>query len=425
MNFTASKILIISVAGLILLRIFIVFLVPHLPHLEQYKISNLPDVRSFKYDDYFSAIKEGDDIGYYYVAEMVYNADFREEIAASDALRKTLLGYPLTIVPFIFIFGRGYASVFFPLVIFNGILLFSLTLIFLVWSAFLIFRKIWPAVFSGFLFLMFPFIFYVFRNYGPQFKTGAWNDVNFMHINWLAAMADQPATFLAGLILLLLLLAERKKFGMVFYSLIGFLAGFSAMVRVTNIVFAAAAGLIIFLYESEKKYRKLFFYGLFALLGFLPQFLYNFVFFGSPISFGYQTEYRAGWLVGAKPQNNFMWSFGNFSHLFSRAVDYSWLAVPAFLIILALIIFGILRILKMNKRQALIAGLWFFLPVFIYMFFRTGQDAMRYYMPAVPAFIILSVAAAGWIGEKINYLRRLPGSKPAINRGASDNLKPA
>ncbi len=400
MNPNTSKILIISMAGLIVLRLFSILLIPHLPHLEQFRISNLPpQVGQFQYSDHFSAIHEGEDTSYYDMAKMIYDFDFKDDA--------TMLGYSLMIVPFIFIFGNSYSDVFFPLLLFNSIVLFSLTLILLVWASFLIFKKAWPAIFSGILFLLFPFIFYIFRDYGPQFPTMAWNDINFMNINWLAAMADQPAAFFALLILFLLLIAERKRFGMFFYSIVGFLAGFSTMVRVTNVVIAAAAGLVIFLCEADKKYRKLFFYGLSAFLGFLPQFLYNTVFFGSPISFGYQVEYRDGWLVG-EPQKNFMWSFGYFFHLFSRAVDYSWLAIPVFLIIFTSMIFGILYILKINKRHALIVGLWFFLPVVIHMFFRTGQTAMRYYIPAIGPFVILLVAALGWISEKLKRGCRKP-----------------
>ncbi len=416
MDKKTKKILIISVFGLIVLRIFSLFLIPYLPHLEQYIISNISDVEHNKYSKYFSAIKEGDEEKYFNMAKMIYSFSFKETVS--------MLGFPLMIVPFMFVFGQSSSDIFFPLIIFNGIFLFSLTLILLVWSCFLIFKKTAPAVLSGVLFLLFPFIFYVFRGYGPQFPTMAWNDINFLNINWLAAMADEPATLFALLVLFLLLVAGRKKFGMFFYSIVGFLAGFSTMVRVTNVVIAAAAGLVIFLCEADKKYRKLFFYGLSAFLGFLPQFLCNTVFFGSPISFGYQVQYhRIGWLFGVEPDKNFPWNFGYFFHLFSRAVDYSWLTIPVFLIIFTLMILGILRILKINKCHALIAGLWFFLPVFIYMFFSTGQTAMRYYMLAVPAFIILSVAAISWIGEKINHLRRLPGSQ--INRGVSDNLKSA
>lgn len=379
------KILIISAIVLIALKIFLLLLMPHLPHLKQYIISNISGVEHGGYSNYFSAIHEGDDINYYQVSEMVYDFNFQK-------LERTL-GFPLMIVPFIFIFGKSFSDIFFPLVLFNGFILFSIGMILIIWSSFLIFKKIAPAIFSGFLFLIFPFIFYVLRNYGPQFKTGAWNDINFFNMSWLAAMADQPAAFFALLILFLMLIAERKKVGLFFYSLVGFLAGYSAMIRISNIVIVLTAVLIIFLYELDKKYKKLFFYGLFAILGFLPQFVYNALFFGSPVSFGYQKQYYVpGWAAPGITKEP-MWSFGNFFHLLSRAANYSWLAIPAFLIIFILILLGVLYIGKISKRSALILGLWFILPALFYMFFATGTTAMRYYMPTVPAFVILFVAA--------------------------------
>ncbi len=388
----AKKILIISVVGLIALRIFSLLLIPHLPHLEQYIISNIPDVKHGHYGNYFSAAHEGDDLYYYQAAEMFYRFDFNVSFTRG-------LAFPLMIVPFIFVFGNSFADIFFPLVLFNAVVLFSLSIILIVWSSFFIFKKIAPAVLSGFLFLIFPFIFYVFRNYGPQFKTAAWNDIDFFHMNWLAAMSDQPAAFFVLLVLFLLLIAERKKIGLFFYALIGFFAGFSAMVRITNVVIVAAAALAIFFFEREKKYRKLFFCGLFSFLGFLPQFVYNALFFGSPASFGYQGEY---WV-----ENGPMLNFGNLFHIFSRAADYSWLAIPAFFMLFILILLGILYIGKINKRHALITALWFFFPTLIYMFFTTGQTAMRYYLPAIPAFIILLVAALCAIFDwlKIKFFR--------------------
>jgi len=391
-----KNILIISVIGLIALRIFFLFLIPYLPHLEQYK-----------YNDYFSAIREGDEITYYSMAGMIYKFDFKEDA--------TMFGFPLMIVPFILIFGNDFSAIFFPLIIFNGVVLFSLTLILIVWSSFLIFKKVFPAILSGFLFLIFPFIFYLFRNYGPQFQAGAWNDINFMNMNWLSAMADGPAAFFALLVLFLSLIAERKRFGMFFYSLLGFVAGFSAMVRITNVVIILAAALVILspAFLRGKPRRKdlnnarlsfqqatwfsgkaggLLSYFLSSIIGFLPQFVYNTVFFGSPFSFGYQKEYRVDWVAAGSAKGP-AWSLDSFFHLFSRAADYSLLFIPAFLFIFGLALLGFLYIKKLNKRHAFIAALWFLPPTFIYMFFETGQTAMRYYMPAVPAFVILSVAA--------------------------------
>lgn len=383
-----KKILIIAVAGLILLRIFSLFVIPYFPHLEQ-----------FKYNNYFSAIHEGDDTGYYIMAKMIYDFDFKKDA--------TMLGYSFMIVPFIAVFGENFNDIFFPLIIFNGVILFSLTLILIVWTSFIIFKKILPAVFSGLLFVLFPFIFYLFRNFGRQFKTGAWNDINFFHVNWLAMMADQPAAFFTMLILFLLIITEEKKLGLSFYPLIGFLTGFSVMVRITNVVIILAVSTVIFLFEKDKKYKKLFFYFLFSLIAFLPQFAYNAAFFSSPASFGYQEEYRTAW-VEAGSARGIMWSFGNFFHLFSRAARYSLFSIPVFLALFVFTLTGILRIMRMNKHYAFTLCFCFFSLTLIYMFFQTGQTAMRYYLPAIPPFIIISLAAFLFIKDYFSaFLRRI------------------
>lgn len=385
-----KKILIISVAGLIALRIFLLFLIPYLPHLEQYKISNIPDIEHPWYSRHFSAIKEGDDKSYYDMAEMINNFQFKES--------ERTLGYPLMIAPLISLFGKdSFSGAFFTLIIFNSIFLFSAALILIVWISFLVFKKIAPALLSGFLFLLFPFIFYIFRSYGPQFKVATWNDINFMGMNWLAVMADQPAALFSLLVLFLLLVAERKKAEPFFYALVGFVAGYSAMVRISNIVIVFAAALVIFIYESGKKYKKLIFYSVFSLIGFLPQFIYNVVFFGSPIKFGYQESYR-GWIDLGVPDVP-IFSIGNVLHLLNRATDYSWLVIPALLLVLVFISFGILYVKKNSKPLALALALWFFLPVLFYASFITGTTTMRYYIPAIGPFVILSSAALFAIGD--------------------------
>jgi len=368
-----KKILIISITFLIVLRIFSLLLIPHLPHLERYK-----------YNNYFSALNSGDDLGYHLMAKMIYKSEF-------DGYVRTL-GFPLMITPFIFVFGGDFFDIFLPVVLFHSVILFSLSIIMIVLATFSIFRKIIPAIASGFLFIVFPFVFYIFRSYGPQFKTGAWNDLNFFDMHWLAAMSDQPAAFFALLILFLLIVNIKKEFSLFFCGLLGFLAGFSTMIRISNVMIAFSAGLIIFLCQKIKKYKKLFFYGLFACLGFLPQFVYNIIFFGSPISFGYWGEKNnmLNWNNGA---DSMIWDFSNFFHIIARAIDYSWLIIPVFLSILSVVVLGLLYIRKFNKPSATAVVLWFLLPVLFYMFFETGQTTIRYYLSAVPPFVILFVAA--------------------------------
>ncbi|MCF7835512.1 MAG: hypothetical protein K9M15_00075 [Candidatus Marinimicrobia bacterium] len=378
-----TKILILSVFILIALRlIFVFFVIPNLASLEQ-----------FKHNDYFSMAINGDDTGYYELAEMVYKFDFK--------MHEWTFGYPIVMSLFIFIFGEGFYNIAFPVVFSNGVLLFSVSMALVVGLSFLIFRKILPAIISGVSFLLFPFLFYLFRNFGPSFPTGNWNDFNFFHFNWLTAMSDSFSAFLSCLILFLFVFSLLKNKGFFYFSLLGFLSGYAMMVRISNIVIPFTISLVILIYCRDK-IKKLFFFTAFALVGFLPQFIYNFVFFGSPISFGYEGAYddwvELGFAHGPK------FGISNVFHLVSKAVEYSFWVVPFFVLLVSVLAIGYLGIRKISKPFALAMILWFLLPVLFYMSFVTGTSTMRYYMPAVAPGIILGTGAYFWLFGKIKKI---------------------
>ena len=137
----------------------------------------------------------------------------------------------------------------------------------------------------------------MFRDFGPHFGNNTWNDNNFMHTLWMSAMAEPLATLLSLLILFLFLQKLKKGTVAVDYVWLGLLTGFSMMVRMSNVTIAVTVFSAILLYEWGGKYRKLLYYSLSALIGFIPQFLFNFYFYGSPISFGYQKEYYTDWVA--------------------------------------------------------------------------------------------------------------------------------
>ena len=95
-----------------------------------------------------------------------------------------------------------------------------------------------------------------------------------------------------------------------------------------------------------------------------------------------------------------MWGIENILHLFVRSAEYSRLSIVAFIIMALLVLFGYLYIRRTDKRFAFLMASWFILPTLFYMSFVTGQTAMRYYIPAIPAFIILSVGALYFIADR-------------------------
>jgi len=378
-----TRILIISILSLVLVHIALLFSIYYLPHIE-----------SYRYNSYLLTAVTGDDLSYQKLAKMVYDFDFMRH--------DWTLGFPITLVPFIYFFGENFLDIFVPVVVFNGFFLYSVAIALVVWTSFLVFKKIWPSVLSGFLFLTFPFIFYILRDFGPHYARGqTWNDFNFLHANWLTAQSDSLSAFLTIVILALLIYGMSRNYGVIYYGFLGFLSGFAMMTRLSNIVFILIGIIAIFLY---KRYGDLISYIFFSVVGFLPQLIYNAVILGSPFKFGYQSAYVDWVAMGAVERPAF--SIANITHLISRAVDYSWLAIPAFLLIFGVVFLGALYLYRINKKNALILAFWFILPTLFYTSFTSGQTTMRYYLPAVVPFIILSVAAVISI-PKIKSLFRL------------------
>ncbi|MBI2405083.1 hypothetical protein HYV22_02795 [Candidatus Gottesmanbacteria bacterium] len=334
----------------------------------------------------------GDEAGYFRLAEMIYDLKLQRHTWT--------LGFPLAVTPFLFVFGPRFEDVFLPIVIFNGFILYGAAIALVVWGAWMVFGRVLAAFWSGFLFSFFPVVFYIFRDFGPHFSGGTWNDGNFVHANWLSWMSDPLSSFFTLSIFCLLLWSLKRDSGLPFYSFLGFLGGYSMMVRLSNIVVLAIVGAVI-LWRFE--WKKLLFFSAFSMLGFLPQLMYNSAFFGSPIKFGYQQEYVSWIAIGAAARPIF--SIENFMHLVARATQYSWLAIPAFIFIAGIAALGAYSIIRRNRLYGFIVLAWFLGPTLFYIFFTTGQTTMRYYFPAVPAFILLGVGAVLWTMERIRALK--------------------
>ena len=373
------KWLAIVVGSLILLRILSVLLTYYLPNLEEYR-----------YNNYLLASYTGDDKGYHALAKMIYNFEFYKH--------DWTLGFPITITPFILLFGTDFQDVFFPIVLLNSLFLYSLSITLIVLTAFLIFQKIKTSFLAGLIFVLFPFLFYVFRNFGPHFEAGNWNDFNFFHANWLTMMSDPLSSLLVYLILFLVILNVKKIINaMYFYPLVGFLSGYAMMTRVSNITIIFSILVLFFLFEKKERLKKFLFFLSSLTIGFLPQLIYNYKILGSPFSFGYQGAYQEWISMGAATRPTF--SIGNIIHIISRAVEYSWLSIPVMLMLIAIVFIGVLYVSKIKKEYAVILILWFLMPVLFYASFTTGQTSARYYLPAVQPLIILFMAAFYFLME--------------------------
>lgn len=381
---TTKKILIVIISVLIFLRILSLFAIYYLPHLEQYRHNNL-----------LPAMYTGDDKGYHSLATMIFNFNFYQH--------DWTLGFPIVVSVFMNFFGTDFTNLFLPMVLFNGLFLYSLSIVLIVFSAFLIFQKAKATFLSGLFFVLFPFLFYVFRNFGPSFEAGNWNDFNFFHVNWLTMMSDPLSGFLVYLILFLIIIKSQKKINPIFfYSATGLLSGYAMMTRISNITIILSL-LIIFFIFHKKEFSNFLFFLLGVMIGFFPQFLYNYKILGSPFSFGYQGAYQEWVSMGAAVRPIF--SLSNITHATERAIDYSWLVIPSGLILLAMTIIGLIYISKIKKEFFLILLLFFLTPVIFYASFTTGQTSARYYIPAIQPIILIFLGFLYFLKENLNRHR--------------------
>jgi len=168
----------------------------------------------------------------------------------------------------------------------------------------------------------------------------------------------------------------------------GALLSFAALTRVANILYLPLIFLILI---WLKKYRESIAFGAASFLIYLPQWIYNFYFFGSPFTYGYRIQELSGHGLETKIIGGWL-SLNNFYIFFEKI----WLNLPILIwilpIIAAILILGFLNIFKKEKKSAVILGFWVLLNIGFYIFFVASQSQLRYFIPSIPPLIILFIS---------------------------------
>lgn len=141
-----------------------------------------------------------------------------------------------------------------------------------------------------------------------------------------------------------------------------------------------------FYFLFKKRIKEAFFIFLFSLFALTSQLIYNEVFFGSPFKFGYQIFYAAL----AEP----ILSLQRWIVVFEKAKFYFSSFVYLFLVLGAsLTFFGIKYLLKENKSLAGILISWFLIYFLFYISLGHPGIQPRYFIPAIPPLIFLTVSS--------------------------------
>jgi len=366
----SPKIFWIVLISLVLLRIIMVFLL----------MQDIPPT-GVKLDGWWF-YHGGDENTYFSFAKSI--ADF------NIAKAKAVIGYPLFLAPFIFFTeAQSKFDILKPIFIIYAFLFFSLSIVLVGLIAKKISQsRIVGSICAG-IFACHPYLFYLFfHDLGPYYEGIGYRGVMaFQHLHWLQINSDPLSAFLVYLCFFLFFFElsknnPRKSILM----LLGILSGFSALVRVGNLLII---GLFILGWLMRKKLKEAVLMASFSFFTLLPQFIYNHIFFGFPWRFAYEAYYQVEQGQGVLS----MFSLSRWLHLLERAYFY----IPEFLyllpVLILLFILGARYLLRRNRIAATILILWFFAYLIFYGSFGFGGFQPRFFIPALPPIILLIVCS--------------------------------
>lgn len=336
----------------------------------------------------------GDEVQYFNLAKSIAQLNL--------AKAKVTLGYPIYLAPFIyFTNAEDIKDILKPVLFIQAFILFSLSIVLVALIAKHLFQNLKIATLCAGIFTFYPYIFYLlFRRLGPYYPNmGLYRgEMAFPSLNWLQIISDPLSGFLVYLgFFLFFTELEKDKPRFSFLILLGILSGFSILVRVGNILVPT---IFTFIWLVKKKFREAATISSFSFLTFSPQFIYNQVIFGHFLRFGYET--LAPVKEGFYYKNLIsMFSLKRWFLLFEKANFYIPLFIYLLPIFIIFLILGIQYLKEKNKINTLIILLWFFGYIIFYGSFIEGGVQPRFFIPAIPPFIIIFTSSFLWIYQNL------------------------
>ena len=199
---------------------------------------------------------------------------------------------------------------------------------------------------------------------------------------------------------------NESKISILSAAAIGALLGVAALTRVVNILYLPLIFLVLI---WLRKYKESISFSVASFLVYLPQWVYNFYFFGSPFTYGYRIQELSGHGLETKILGGWL-SINNVYIFFEKILLNIPLLIwilPVLIVILAL---GFWRLFspsgrsaeagKSEKHLAIIILFWALLNVGFYLFFVDAQSQLRYFIPSIPPLIILFLSGLKGIISK-------------------------
>jgi len=359
-----------GIVGLVILRFVLVFLL----------MNNIPftDMQMNGFRPSFSGSYWPDEVHYFQLAQSLAKLSPVPNVAN--------LGYPLFLAPIVYLIGANspidIAKIVF---IIQAFLFFGLAIVLVGLISFEVFKNRKLAFAAASLFTIYPYLLFGilkladFPRWIPAFHYQMWINIG--------------ADYLSAILLYSGFYFFIKKFNDNKISLfsavaMGVLMSAAALTRVANVLYLSLIFLVLI---WLKKYRESTGFGAAAFLVYLPQWVYNFYFFGSPFTYGYRIQELSGHGLETKIIGGWF-SLNNVAIFFEKI----WLNLPALVwilpILIIIFILGFWRFFKQEKHLAVVLGFWALLNIGFYVFFVDAQSQLRYFIPAIPPLIILFIS---------------------------------
>lgn len=369
MNDISKKTFIRGIAGLVILRFLLVF----------FLMNNIPftDMGVDGFRPNFSGSYVPDEVNYFNLAQSLTKF--------SPVINVANIGYPLFLAPIVYLTGANNPVDIVKIIfIIQAFLFFSLAIILTGLISFEIFKNRKLSLMAAAIFTVYPYILFAilklvnFPRAIPAFHYQMWINIG---ADYLSAILVYFGFYL---------FIKRYNTGninLAFSSIIGVIIAAAALTRVANILYLPLIFLTLILL---KKYRASIGFGVAAFLVYLPQWIYNFYFFGSLLTYGYSIP-SIGFEPGSKIIGDWL-SFENALIFFEKI----WLNLPILVLILPIMILimaaGFWREFRREKIIGFILAFWIILDVGFYMFFIAAASQLRYFIPSIAPLIILFIA---------------------------------
>lgn len=315
----------------------------------------------------------------------------RDLLTGTPQPSRFTLGFPLLLTPFLVIFRpQDQQEILQVVAAFWGIAMFPLGQWALAWLAERLTGSRALALLSTFLWTMLPLVFYgIFRTLSLIYVADSFAvlaETTSVRLTWAQMLSDGPAT-LFTLLLLVVFYRQLEGEDRVWWAVgVGTLAGFLVMIRYTG----ALTGLLIgFILLAQRRWRIAAVVAVSGFVMLLPQMIYNWAFFEGPLTTGYQAFYNA------PPDGlfNTLYLSDGLAKVWTRIG--LWL-LPAILLSIGVVGFGLVFLWRHDRIGALVVGLWIgsYTVVYSLLFVSWSGALLRYLMPIYPAVAVLAAAAA-------------------------------